>query len=151
MATTLAGRKPYNQLVNRGLEFIQDTYSSSQDEFMPNNESILLSRGIVIEANFNRDVYGVGGVIRPPYSLNIKIVGNDFNTIDPTKVNEERWYAPFFPIHNVSIPEVGEEVLVINESQDYSSKGFWIGRVNESALTNLFLAESWKDSSNSPV
>ena len=147
MATTLAGRKPYNQLINRGLEFIQDTYSSSQDEFMPNNESILLSRGIVIEANFNRDVYGVGGVIRPPYSLNIKIVGNDFNTNDPTKVNEERWYAPFFPIHNVSIPEVGEEVLVINESQDYSSKGFWIGRVNESALTNLFLAESWKDSS----
>ena len=89
----------------------------------------------------------MGGVIRPPYSLNIKIVGNDFNTIDPTKVDEERWYAPFFPIHNVSIPEIGEEVLVINESQDYSSKGFWIGRVNESALTNLFLAESWKDSS----
>jgi hypothetical protein len=147
MATTLAGKRPYNQLVNRGLEFIQDTYSSSQDEFMPNNESILLSRGIVIEANFNRDVYGVGGVIRPPYSLNIRIVGNDFNTTDPTRVDEERWYAPFFPIHNVSIPEIGEEVLVINESQDYSSKGFWIGRVNESALTNLFLAESWKDSS----
>ena len=149
MATTLPGKKPYNQLVNRGYEFIQDTYSSSQDEFMPNNESLLLSRGIVIEANFNRDVYSVGGVLRPPYSLNIKIIGNDFNTNNPAKPSEARWYAPFFPIHNVSIPEVGEEVLVINESQNYSSKGFWIGRVNESALTNLFLAESWKDSSMS--
>ena len=45
----------------------------------------------------------------------LKFVGNDFNTTDPTRVDEERWYAPFFPIHNVSIPEIGEEVLKMKE------------------------------------
>ena len=150
MATTLAGRQNVKNQFNRGVQFISDTYASSQDTFQPNNESILLSRGIVIEGDFNRNTYGIGGVIRPPYSLNIKIIGDDFNTDIPNAVTEQRWYAPFFPIHNIMIPEVGEEVLVINESQNYSSKGYWIGRVNESALTNLFLAESWKTNSNIP-
>lgn len=151
MATTLAGKQPYSHQINRGVQFISDTYNSSQGIGVPGNESMLLSRGIVIEGNFNRDVYGVGGVIRPPYSLNIKIIGDDFNTDDPGAFTEERWYAPFFPIHNIIIPEIGEEVLIINESKDYSSKGYWIGRVNESALTNLFLAESWKTNSNIPA
>ena len=150
MATTLAGRQNVKSQFNRGVQFITDTYASSQDTYQPNNESILLSRGIVIEADFNRNTYGIGGVIRPPYSLNIKIIGDDFNTDSPNAATEQRWYAPFFPIHNIMIPEVGEEVLVINESQNYSSKGYWIGRVNESALTNLFLAESWKTNSNIP-
>ena len=150
MATTLAGRQPFSHQINRGVQFITDTYTSSQGTSVPGDQSMLLSRGIVIEGNFNRDVYGVGGVMRPPYSLNIKIIGDDFNTDDPTDPREVRWYAPFFPIHNIIIPEVGEEVLLINESQDYSSKGYWIGRVNESALTNLFLAESWKTNSNIP-
>ena len=150
MATTLAGKQPFSHQINRGVQFITDTYDSSQGTFMPGDQSMLLSRGIVIEGNFNRDVYGVGGVMRPPYSLNIKIIGDDFNTDDPTDPREVRWYAPFFPIHNIMIPEVGEEVLIINESQNYSSKGYWIGRVNESALTNLFLAESWKTNSNIP-
>jgi len=150
MATTLAGRQNVKSQFNRGVQFITDTYASSQDTYQPNNESILLSRGIVIEAYFNRNTYGIGGVIRPPYSLNIKIIGDDFNTDTPNAPTEQRWYAPFFPIHNIMIPEVGEEVLVINESANYSSKGYWIGRVNESALTNLFLAESWKTNSNIP-
>ena len=147
MATTLAGRQSTKSQFNRGNQFISETYASSQDTFLPGNESILLSRGIVIEADFNRNVYGIGGVMRPPYSLNIKIIGDDFNTDTPNSPEEQRWYAPFFPIHNIMIPEIGEEVLVINESQDYSSKGYWIGRVNESPITNLFLAESWKGSS----
>jgi len=147
MATTLAGRQSTKSQFNRGNQFISETYASSQDTFLPGNESILLSRGIVIEADFNRNVYGIGGVMRPPYSLNIKIIGDDFNTDTPNRPEEQRWYAPFFPIHNIMIPEIGEEVLVINESQDYSSKGYWIGRVNESPITNLFLAESWKGSS----
>jgi len=150
MAKTLAGRQNVKSQFNRGVQFITDTYASSQDTFQPNNESMLLSRGIVIEADFNRNTYGIGGVIRPPYSLNIKIIGDDFNTDSPNAATEQRWYAPFFPIHNIMIPEIGEEVLVINESQNYSSKGYWIGRVNESALTNLFLAESWKTNSNIP-
>ena len=69
MATTLAGRQNVKNQFNRGVQFISDTYASSQDTFQPNNESILLSRGIVIEGDFNRNTYGIGGVIRPPYSL----------------------------------------------------------------------------------
>ena len=143
MATTLPKASNY-QLENRGVQFIQDSYSKTNDIFMPNNISLLLSRGIVIECNFNRDVYGVGGVKRPPYSLHVKIIGNDFND-SVREGDSDRWYPPFFPIHNVAIPEIGEEVLIINESQDYTSKGFWIGRVNETAMTNLFLAQSWRD------
>ena len=146
-ATTLVGRQEIAKEYNRGYKFIADTYASSQDTYVPNSESALLERGIVIEGDFNRDTYGQGGVIRPPYSLNIKIIGNDFNTDDPILTPDKRWYRPLFPIHNVSIPEVGEEVLIIRESKDFSSHGYWIGRVNESPLTNLFLAESWKQSS----
>ena len=139
------GRESVAKEFNKGFKFMSDTYNSSQGVYNPLTQSIILNRGIVIEANFNLTRTGQAGVMRPAYSLNIKLIADDFNKENPKEVSNKMWYAPFFPIHNLIIPEVGEEVFVIKESSDYSSRGYWIGRINESPLTNLFLAESWKD------
>ena len=44
MATTLAGKQPYSHQINRGVQFISDTYNSSQGIGVPGNASMLLSR-----------------------------------------------------------------------------------------------------------
>ena len=139
------GRESIAKEFDKGYKFIADTYNSSQGVYSPLTQSIILNRGIVIEASFDLARTGQSAVMRPAYSLNVKLIADDFNQEDPQKTPNKMWYAPFFPIHNLIIPEVGEEVFVIKEGSSYSSRGYWIGRINETPLTNLFLAESWKD------
>ena len=49
------------------------------------------------------------------------------------------WYVPLLSTHTISLPEIGEEILIIRETTDSSSKGYWIGRVNNSPWINTHL------------
>jgi len=103
--------------------------------------SYVLLRGIVISINTivaqREDSYQI-----PPYSLNLKIIGEDVSTDDPFE-DPTNWFSPLLPINFIILPEVGEEVLAIRETNSRKSIGFWIGRVNETAFLTRYLARDW--------
>lgn len=79
----------------------------------------------------------------PVYSVQAAIIGEDqqdFN-IDP-KLSLYGWFKPLMSIHNISIPEIGEEILVINENTSKKSSGYWISRINDSSLVSGFLTRN---------
>ena len=52
---------------------------------------------------------------KPPFSIYAKIIGEDLDVEHPELQVEKIFYAPFLPIHNLVIPEIGEEILIMRE------------------------------------
>lgn len=75
--------------------------------------------GIVVAV----DYYGNEKTNTIPYSLKIRIE-TDFSS----KVDS--YYPPLLPVHNISLPQVGEEVWVLLTDSTNIEKGFWISRLN---------------------
>ena len=67
---------------------------------------------------------------RSRFSLKIKIYGID--NFNDNNLDNLKFYPPLFPIHLISIPEVGEEVTVICEEIGDLSNAYWIARNNNS-------------------
>jgi hypothetical protein len=126
----------FSTLFNPGQRFLEGAYQASYEK-----TDFILSNGIVLdvirEVNFDKE----STKVLPQYSIKAKIIGegvlveenNDFSS------QMDDWYVPFLSTHTISLPEIGEEILIIRETTDSSAKGYWIGRVNNSSWLNTHL------------
>ena len=143
------GGENLQQVYNRGLDFILNTYGSAENIIPSKNVVPILSRGIVIEVDFNnRKNYKFAAAV-PPFSVYAKIIGQDLDVDQPQLQTEKIFFAPLFPMNNLSIPEIGEEVLILRESNEISSNGFYIGRVNNTPGLGYYPARQYMDDQNS--
>ena len=124
---------PIARLLNSG-SYEEDLYARSLGWNTPG--MFLLEKAIVISVNLGIDV-NPGSAFLPQYSINARIVGNTTSNPLP-EVDIPDWYFPLFPNAIVSLPEIGEQVLIIRENTKADSQGFWIGRFNDTDLV------SWK-------
>ena len=90
----------------------------------------IMSKGLVVAV----DYYGNKKLGVSPYSVQVKLPSS-FDT-----QHQDRWYSSLLPIHNLALPQVGEEVLIIFVTAGDKSQGFWISRFNytEKFSTNSF-------------
>jgi len=101
-------------------------------------ELFILNRAIVISVKVGVDVSPQGSANLPQFSINARIIGEDFSNRSPE--NEvTRWYAPLMSNTIISVPDVGEQVFVIRETTLNKSKGYWIARVNDTDTVSLHL------------
>ena len=127
---------------SKGTDYIQSSFMSSEGIFNKNVPNFIY-KGVVIDVNFERTAPTTTASIVPPFSVYAKIIGMDediaFPETDPNRV----YYPPLFPIHNLCIPEIGEEILILKESAEESSIGYYIGRVNDSTPLNISYARDY--------
>ena len=110
----------------------------------------IIKRAIVIDVNRDISDDSLYSLRKPPYSIKAAIIGEDSQSFgeDPT-IALYSWYKPLMSIHNISIPEVGEEILVIRENTSVNSSGYWIGRINDSSKVSKYLARDYARDTNS--
>ena len=140
------GGEPLQQLYNRGYDFILNTYGSAENIIPSNNFQTLLLKGIVIDIDFDTTKNYKLAADQPPFSIYAKIIGEDLDTADPSRDVEKIFYSPFLPIHNLSIPEIGEEILIIKEGTAPGTKGYYIGRISNTSTLNYYPARHYMDS-----
>ena len=110
------GGENLQQVYNRGLDFILNTYGAAENIIPSKNVVPLLSRGIVIEVDFNNTKNYKLAAAEAPFSVYAKIIGEDIDVDNPHLQVEKIFYAPLLPMNNLVIPEIGEEVLIFRES-----------------------------------
>jgi hypothetical protein len=126
----------FSNIFNPGQRFLEGAYQSSYD-----NNAFILSSGVVLdvarEVNFDKE----SSKTIPQYSIRAKIIGEgvlvESNNNFTAEVDE--WYIPLLSTHTISLPEIGEEVLIVRETTSPDSKGYWIGRVNNSPWVSTHL------------
>jgi len=121
-----------------GSKFVRSSYGAAQGWTSHQNAQFILYRGIVIKVDTST-IKGSGSTIIPPGSLQVKIIDEDVSSRDPnTDIN--KWAPPFTSFHNISIPEIGEEVWLIREASSIESIVYWMGRVPDTDKLNVSLA-----------
>lgn len=110
----------------------------------------IIKRAIVIDVNRNISKNSLYNFRKPPYSIKAAIIGEDSQSygVDP-KLGLYNWYKPLMSSHNISIPEIGEEILVIRENTSINASGYWIGRINDSSLVSRYLTREYSSSDSS--
>ena len=126
---------------NRGMDYAQNSFNSSQGIGV--DHSSLIYRGIVIEVDFTVYQSVTSSNVRPPFSVYAKIIGLDDSTAYPERESDRTYYPPLFPMHNICIPEIGEEVLIMKEEPNPAAAGFYVGRVNDSSSLNVSYAREF--------
>ena len=140
------GGENLQQEYNRGYDFILNTYGAAENIMPGKNTQIILIKGIVIDIDFQVDKNYKLAADQPPFSIYAKIIGEDLDVARPDLAVQKIYYSPLLPIHNVSIPEIGEEILIMRESTDISSRGYYIGRIGSSSQLNYTAARDYMDS-----
>ena len=140
------GGEPLQQEFNRGYDYIINTFGAAENTIDSKNIVSLMVRGIVIDIDFNITKNYRLAAAEPPFSIYAKIIGEDLDVGDPTTQAEKIFYSPFLPIHNLSVPEIGEEILIMRESSSPTSKGYYIGRVCNNSTLNYYPARQYMDS-----
>jgi len=128
-----------NEALTPGSKFIKDIRRRNENW---NKEPIfLLQKGIVISVNLNTDQKDTS-FYNPPYSLNLRLINEDYTNKNAQEILDDnpKWYQPLFPNQFIILPEIGEEVLVLREYTSKESVGYWICRVNDSAIIKRKLA-----------
>ena len=105
------GGESLQQEFNRGYDFILNTYGSAENIMPGKNDQQLIQRGIVIEIDFDIGKNYRLASAEPPFSIYAKVIGEDLDVDDPTLEIQKIFYSPLLPIHNLCIPEIGEEIL----------------------------------------
>tara|TARA_Y100000310_G_C20703883_1_gene832813 strand:- start:17238 stop:18638 length:1401 start_codon:yes stop_codon:yes gene_type:complete len=128
----------FSNLFHPGQRFIEGAYQSSL-----NKTDFILSNGIVLDVlrdvNFDKE----STKVLPQYSIKAKIIGEgvlveqEDDVFSSSEVDD--WYVPLLSTHTISLPEIGEEILIIRETTESDSKGYWIGRVNNSPWLSTHL------------
>jgi len=119
-------------IINPERKFFRDIGRSLKNDSLDR----LLYRGVV------QFVDTLGNEERPRFSLRIKVLGID----GPGDKTEGRWFPPLLPIHQIAIPEVGEEVILICEEIGNINSAFWISRsVTENTLVKNEIGAGIKD------
>ena len=143
------GGEPLQQEFNRSYDFILNTYGSAENIIPGKNDQQLIQRGIVIEIDFDIGKNYRLAAAAPPFSIYAKIIGEDLDVDDPTLETQKIFYSPLLPIHNLCIPEIGEEILIIREGTLPSTQGYYIGRLVNTSALNYFPARQYMDSQES--
>ena len=126
---------------NKGIDYVQNSFNVAEGvtSFTPT----LLFKGVVIDVDFEVSKSTTSAALLPPFSVYAKIIGMDESSAEPLEETERTYYPPFFPMHNICIPEVGEEVLIFKETPEPSSAGYYIGRINDSTPLNISYARDY--------
>ena len=95
---------------------------------------IAVKTGINLSAQFSSSI--------PQFSINGRTIGKNDSFSDVPEKDIPIWYAPLFPNSIVSVPEIGEIVAVLRETTSDESRGYWIGRINDTDDITLHLAKS---------
>ena len=140
------GGEPLQQEFNRGYDFILNTYGSAENIDPSKNYQPLLQHGIVIDIDFERGKNYRLSSVEPPFSIYAKIIGEDIDVTEPESEVEKIFYAPLFSMHYLSIPEVGEEILILREGTAPASKGYYVGRINDTSVLNFSPARQYMNS-----
>ena len=140
------GGENLQQEFNRGYDFILNTYGSAENIMPGKNAQTLLVKGIVIDIDFNVNKNYRLAAAQPPFSIYAKIIGEDLDVPSPELEVEKIFYAPLLSSHNLSIPEIGEEILIMRESTDVGAKGYYIGRISNTSALNYYPARKYMDS-----
>jgi len=140
------GGENLQQEFNRGMDFILNTYGAAENIRPDKNTQIILVKGIVIDIDFKVDKNYKIAEAQPPFSIYAKIIGEDLDTERPELDVQKIYYSPLLPMHNISIPEIGEEILIMRESTNISSRGYYIGRVGNTSILNYYPAREYMDS-----
>ena len=77
----------------------------------------------------------------PQFSINARVLGKNDSFSENPQLDIPSWFTPLFPNNIVCVPEVGELVTILREGTSNDSKGYWIGRVNDSDFVSLKLAK----------
>jgi len=127
--------------LNKGADYIQNSYNVSDGvtKITPN----LIFKGVVIDVDFGVLKSTTLASLTPPFSVFAKIIGMDDDVFDPTNQQTKTYYPPLFPMHTICIPEIGEEVLILKENSNFSSQGYYIGRINDSSPLNISYARDY--------
>ena len=122
-----------------------DLYSSALGWETPN--FFILKRAIVISVKMGVNTNDQSSSFLPQYSINARVIGEGTST--PTPENDiPQWYTPLMPNSIIVIPEIGEQILVVHETLKSNSKGYWIGRVNDSDKVSLKLTNEQRKDNN---
>ena len=144
------GGEPLQQEFNRGYDFILNTYGSAENIMPGKNTWLLLSKGIVIDVDFDIAKNYKNAAGQPPFSIYAKIIGEDLDVDKPDLEVEKIYYSPLLPIHNICVPEIGEEIIIMRESNMPGSKGYYFGRVCNTSSLNYSAARKYMDNINIP-
>ena len=128
--------------LDRGTDFIQTTFQSSQG-IVDSKVPTLIFKGIVIDINFKTTSNYLQAAMNPPFSVYAKLIGIDDDTDVPEYQIEKTYYPPLSPMHNLCIPEIGEEVLILKETPEITAAGYYVGRVNDTTALNISYARSY--------
>ena len=139
---TIEGGEDLSRAFDKGLDYIQNSFNTSEG-VINRNQPTLLYRGIVIEIDFTTIKPTTTAALVPPFSIYAKIIGLDESSENPLSDYDRVYYPPLFPMHNLCIPEVGEEILIMKESPEATSMGYYIGRVNDSTPLNIDYAREF--------
>ena len=123
----------------------EDLYSSALQWETP--DFFILKRAIVISVKMGVNTNDQTSAFLPQYSINARVIGEGIGTAIPENDIPE-WYTPLIPNAIMVIPEVGEQILVIHETLKSNSKGYWIGRVNDSDQMTLKLTNEQRRENN---
>jgi hypothetical protein len=122
-----------------------DLYSSALQWETP--DFFILKRAIVISVKLGVNTSDASSAFLPQYSINARVIGEGASTKTPENDIPE-WYTPLMPNSIISVPEIGEQILIIHETLKSNSKGFWIGRVNDSDKVSLKLTNEEREPTN---
>tara|TARA_Y100000310_G_scaffold32711_1_gene30978 strand:- start:389 stop:2008 length:1620 start_codon:yes stop_codon:yes gene_type:complete len=127
--------------INKGLDYIQSSYNVADG--VTQETPTLIFKGIVIDVDFKALKSTTFASLVPPFSVYAKIIGMDEDVENPLSTQDKIYYPPLFPMHTICIPEIGEEVMILKESPDVSSQGYYIGRINDSSPLNISYARDY--------
>ena len=123
----------------------EDLYSSALQWETP--DFFILKRAIVISVKLGVNTSEASSAFLPQYSINARVIGEGTSTKTPENDIPE-WYTPLISNSIISVPEIGEQILIIHETLKSNSKGFWIGRVNDSDKVSLKLTNEQRKPAN---
>ena len=123
----------------------EDLYSSALQWETP--DFFILKRAIVISVKLGVNTSEASSAFLPQYSINARVIGEGTSTNIPENDIPE-WYTPLISNSIISVPEIGEQILIIHETLKSNSKGFWIGRVNDSDKVSLKLTNEQRRGAN---
>ena len=126
---------------NRSAEYIQSSYNVA--EGVTQIAPTLIFKGIVIDVDLQALKSTTFASLVPPFSVFAKIIGVDDDVENPLATQDKIYYPPLFPMHTICVPEIGEEVLILKENSEFSSKGYYIGRINDSSPLNISYARDY--------
>ena len=130
-----------------GNRFLQESFGVAQGWIKPLD--FILRRAVAVDINYETDAMG-NEPIKVPFAIKAKIIGDDISSENP-KEDYGQWFPPLLPIHNIALPQLGEEVFIVYEANTKDSMGYWIGRANTSTSIAKYYARDYVKSNDQNV